>query len=71
MSEDFHPVSSRTASRPVMTARAKSSGVVNVLATCSAPDRESCSTMSVNVPPMSNASRIMRLKAFRLNGGQV
>ena len=54
-----------------MTARAKSSGVVNVLATCNAPDRESCSTMSVNVPPMSNASRIMRLRAFRLNGGQV
>src|SRR5262245_3716792 len=49
----------RSAARPATTARLGSCGVVATLLSCSTPALES-TTMSVNVPPMSTATRTLK-----------
>ena len=51
--------SRNSASSPMTTARLGSSGVVAILLSCSTPRLDS-TTMSVNVPPMSTATRNLR-----------
>ena len=58
MSPNVRPASASALRAPSMTATSGSRGVVSSLATCRRPPLSS--TMSVNVPPMSTASRAAR-----------